>query len=270
MENNIKTLYTFSIDIEKEVEKSETVTVDGQTYDRKVKIKEKTPLRFALKKPSRNELEDARLFYGIEYNKAITDGFLTKGMMVNKYANTTGGIFSQNEAKELLHLLKHREALDLELKQASSVNASKETLDEITAKVLSISRQILEIELSNQSLFQHTAENKAKEKTITYMFYALSFVERGDKWAPLFEGDDESVGRRFALRQAKHFDLEDKEDPVLLQVRDRFLNLFAHYYEGLASTEEDFKRVEDELLSRIAGTLQLSAVEEQAVEQKTA
>lgn len=257
---DIKTLYSFTVEIEKQVDKVESVTVDGQTYDKKVKVTEKTPIKFALKKPSRREFEDARLFYGIEQNKAITNGFLTKGMMVNKYANTTGGIFSQNEAKELLSLFRQRESLDAELKQAASISAPEDVQNDLKSRLLAISRQILEIELSNQSLFQHTAENHAKEKTIAYMVYCFTYIDKNGKFVPYFEGDDEDPVKRFQLRQAQHFALEDKEDTLLLLVRDRLINLFAHYYEGVAVTEEDFKNIEVELKNQFtpkeeAGTI---------------
>lgn len=238
---NIKSLYTFSVNIEKEVEKIEKIEKDGQTIETKTKLKEPVPVRFSLKKPSRTELDEIRFHYASEYNKAITEGFLTKGMMVNKYANNTGGIFSQNEAKQLLQLFAKRETLDLELKQAASISAPKETQDDLSAQLLAVSRQILEIELSNQTLFQYTAENKAKEQTVAYMFYYLTYTEKNGTMVPYFEG------KNFAEKKANHYKLEDSEDTLLLLVRDRLINLFAHYYEGVASTEEDFKRVEDSL-----------------------
>jgi len=249
---NIRTLYTFTVELEKEIERSETVTVDGQTYDRKVKVKEKTPVKIALKKPGRQEFEDTRVFYGISQNKAITDGFLTKGMMVNKYANTTGGIFSQNEAKELLQLFKRRDLIDTELKQAAAIKAPEEIQADLKEKLLAISRQILEIELSNQSLFQHTAEYRAREQAISYMFYCFSYIERNGHWVPLFDADDEDPVKRFNLKRSQHFKMEDNEDQLLLLVRDRLLNLFAHYYEGAAGTAEDFKRVEEEFFNKFA------------------
>lgn len=250
---DIKLLYKFSVDIEKEVEKIQTVTVDGQTYDKKIKAVEKVPVFFGLRKPNREQFEDIRLFYGIQQNKAITEGFLTKGMMVNKYANTTGGIFNQEEAKELLKLLHTRQNVDDEFKQAVVINASEETKKELMGKLLNVNRQILEIELSNQSLFNHTAEYRAREKTITYMFYCFTYYEKDGKWIPFFSAnDDTDVMKRFALKQAQHFALEDKEDPLLLSVRERLLSLYAHYYEGAATKEEDFKNIEEQIQKQFA------------------
>jgi hypothetical protein len=240
----IKTLYTFTVFTEKEVEKIEKISENGQEYEKKTKVKEKVPTRFALKKPSRKELEDARMHYGIAYNDMITKGFLTKGMLVNKYANNTGGVFSENEAKDLYSLYKKQDLLRNELQQAAAISTAKDIQDELTAKLAAVSRQMFEIENSNNSLFQHTAENKAQEKTIAYMIYFFTFIERNGKFTPYFEGE------KFEQKEAFYFDLEEREDPVLVAARDRLLNLFTFYYLGLAEKEEDFKKVEDDLQKR--------------------
>lgn len=248
--SNIKTLYTFEAFVEKEVDKIETVTENGQTYDKKYKVKEKVPVKFALKKPSRREFEEARSHYGIEYNKAITDGYLTKGMLVNKYANTTGGVFSENEARDLFALYKKQDLLKVELQQAAAISAPKEIQDDLMIKLSAISRQMFEIENSNNALFQHTAENRAEERTITYMLYFFTYIDKGGKWVPYFEGQDEDTQKMFKMKEEFYFNLEDKEDPLTLSIRDRLLNLYVFYYRGLAETVADFEKAEAELKKR--------------------
>lgn len=254
MEDNIKILYKFEAFIEKEVDKIEKTTKDGQPVEIKTKVKEKVPVKFAIKKPSRKEFEDARLHYGIEYSKAITAGLLTKGMLVNKYANTTGGVFSETEAKDLFALYKRQEALKIELQQAASVGASTESQDDLTAKLTAVSRQMFEIENSNNSLFQHTAENKAEERTIAYMLYHLTFIEKNNRWSPFFEGEDDDTRKRFFLRESSYFAMEDKDDPLILAVRDRLINLYVFYYRGMAEKQEDFVQIEADLAKRFSDT----------------
>lgn len=248
--DNIKVLYTFEAFIEKEVEKIETSTKDGQSIEIKRRTKEKVPIKFAIKRPSRKEFEDARMFYGIEYSKAIINGFLTKGMLVNKYANTTGGVFSENEARDLFSLYKKQALLKTELQQAAATGATKEIQDELTVKLAAISRQMFEIENSNNSLFQHCAENKAEERTIQYMLYCFTYTERNGKWVQYFEGQDEDPIKMFKVKEAFYFSLEDKEDTLIIAIRDRLLQLYVFYYRGLAETAADFERIEADLKKR--------------------
>ncbi len=140
------------------------------------------------------------------------------------------------------------------MQQAAAVSAPEETQADLTAKLSAVSRQMFEIENSNNSLFQHTAENKAEERTIIYMFYFFTYTEKNGKWAPYFEGEDEDPQKKFKMKEEYYFNLEDREDQLIVSIRDRLLQLYSAYYRGFAETAEDFKRIEDNLQKRFEAT----------------
>ena len=69
----LKLLYQFTVDEEKEVEKetSRKNRKTGEVTITKKKVKEKVPVEVKIKKPSRRELEDAELQYTIEMSKCV-------------------------------------------------------------------------------------------------------------------------------------------------------------------------------------------------------
>ena len=96
-----KELYSFTIDEEKEVEKSHTRKNKKTGEETKVtkKVKEKVPVQFRIKRPSRRELEDGELEYSVEMSNCIKRGILTKAMLYKKYSDT-GGVWSEEDAQD--------------------------------------------------------------------------------------------------------------------------------------------------------------------------
>ena len=97
-----KELYAFTIDDEREVEKTHTRKNKKTGEETKVtkKVKEKVPVQFRIKRPSRRELEDGELEYSDEMSNCIKRGILTKAMLYKKYSDT-GGVWSEEDAQDL-------------------------------------------------------------------------------------------------------------------------------------------------------------------------
>ena len=76
---SFKELYTFTLDEEKEVEKSHTRKnkKTGEKTTVTKKVKEKVPIQVKLKRPSRRELEDAELEYSVEMSRCVKRVILT-------------------------------------------------------------------------------------------------------------------------------------------------------------------------------------------------
>ena len=102
-----KELYKFTIDEEKEVVKEHTRKnkKTGEETTVKKTVKEKVPVEVRLKRPSRKQLEDAELEYSVEMSRCVKRGILTKAMLYKKYSDT-GGVFSEEDAKDYGQLYK--------------------------------------------------------------------------------------------------------------------------------------------------------------------
>ena len=96
-----KELYSFTLDEEKEIEKTHTRKnkKTGEETTVTKKVKQKVPVQVKLKRPSRRELEDAELEYSVEMSKCVKRGILTKAMLFKKYSDT-GGVWTEDDAKD--------------------------------------------------------------------------------------------------------------------------------------------------------------------------
>ena len=102
-----KELYAFTLDEEKEIEKSHTRKNKKTGEETKVtkKVKEKIPVQIKLKRPSRRELEDAELEYSVEMSRCVKKGILTKAMLYKKYSDT-GGVWMRMMLKTTVNFIR--------------------------------------------------------------------------------------------------------------------------------------------------------------------
>ena len=141
-----KELYKFTIDEEKEVVKEHTRKnkKTGEETTVKKTVKEKVPVEVRLKRPSRKQLEDAELEYSVEMSRCVKRGILTKAMLYKKYSDT-GGVFSEEDAKDYGKL--YKEVLDFqnEYVRLDSVDKKtekqKERLEKIKDELASTKRK---------------------------------------------------------------------------------------------------------------------------------
>ena len=79
----MKEIYSFTVELEKEVEKAiEKTIIDKDTGEEKKvsvneKVIEKEPIRVILKEPNRRQIEEADMEYSIEMSQCVKRGILT-------------------------------------------------------------------------------------------------------------------------------------------------------------------------------------------------
>ena len=102
----MKEIYSFTVELEKEVEKAiEKTIIDKETGEEKKvsvneKVKEKEPVRIILKEPNRRQIEEADMEYSIEMSQCVKRGILTKAMLAKKYSDA-GGLMAERDAQKL-------------------------------------------------------------------------------------------------------------------------------------------------------------------------
>ena len=157
-----KELYAFTIDDEREVEKTHTRKnkKTGEETTVTKKVKETVPIQVRLKRPSRRELEDAELEYSVEMSRCVKRGILTKAMLYKKYSDT-GGMWSEDDAKDYGKL--YKEIFDIQNEYARLETVDKKTekqkkkIEDLKEQLASARRKIVDAESAMQSLFDHTA-----------------------------------------------------------------------------------------------------------------
>ena len=236
-----KELYSFTVDEEKEVEKTHTRTnkKTGEKTTVTKKVKEKTPVQVRVKRPSRRELEDAELEYSVEMSRCVKRGILTKAMLYKKYSDT-GGVFSEDDAKDYGRL--YKDILNLQndyirIDSAEKKTAKqKEKLEKIKDDLASTKRQMIEVESTMQSLFDHTADVKAQNRLLLWYTLMLTYVQREDDEdpTPYFNGDD------FEEKIENYYLKEDEASEFYERVVKKVTTILAFWFFNQASSPEEF------------------------------
>ena len=236
-----KELYTFTVDDEREVEKTHTrknKKTGAETTVTK-KVKETVPIQIRLKRPSRRELEDAELEYSVEMSRCVKRGILTKAMLYKKYSDT-GGVWSEDDAKDYGKL--YKEIFDIQNEYARLETVDKKTekqkkkIEDLKEQLASARRKIVDAESAMQSLFDHTADVKAQNRLLLWYTLMLTHIQKdeGADPVPYFNGLD------FDEKIEDYYLKEDVSDDFYLAVVKKVTTILAFWFFNQASTPDEF------------------------------
>lgn len=243
-----KQLYKFTIDkeVEKTVESSKKDKKTGEEIITKKKVTEKVPVEIKVKRPSRRELEEAELEYSVEMSRCVKRGILTKAMLAKKYSDT-GGIFSEEEAKNYTVLYKKLLDLQNEYIRLDSVDKKDEKqstkFEKIKEDIADTKRKIIEIESTFQSFFDHTADIKAQNRLLLWYAINLTYIQEQEDEDPVpyFTGDD------FEEKIENYYKKEESGDVFYMAVIKKISTIIAFWFFNQASKPEEF----DNLIERL-------------------
>jgi hypothetical protein len=244
----IKTLYKFSIDkeIEKVVETSKKDRKTGEEVTIKKTVKEPFPIEFQIKRPSRRELEEAELEYSVEMSRCVKKGILTKAMLAKKYSDT-GGIFSEDEAKNYTDL--YKQILDLQNEYIRLESADKKDpkqtkrFEVVKNNLASVKRKIIDIESNFQSFFDHTADVKAQNRLLLWYVINLTYImdDKLEDFVPYFEGES------FEDKLEDYYQKEESGDSFYFSAIKKASTILAFWFFNQASDPKDFDALIDKL-----------------------
>jgi hypothetical protein len=245
-----KELYTFTVfeDKEKTIEETTVNPESGEETIVKKKVIEKSPIKVVLKKPNRRQIEEADLEYSVEISRCIKKGILTKAMLAKKYSDT-GGLMSESESQKLVDLYKEIYELQSEnLRLDLSEDKSEEIIERQKALVeeLTVARkEIVDIESSYRSLFDHTADSKAQNKVLLWYIINLTFVKKelDESPKPLFKGKD------FEEKLQDFYSKEEEQAADYVKISKKLSTFFAFWFFNQASSKEDFEELDRKIES---------------------
>jgi len=233
----MKKLYEFAVTkVESVVKKDTTTNEKGEKVTTEKSVDEKVKHQFFLRKPTRSLYDEAELFYGIELSKGIKAGLLTKALLAKRYEND-GGSLSDGEIERYgnLYLDFYRRTDEYQkLLIKDEENLSEEDRDEMARleKELTESRSTLtQFEMEQQSLYEQTAEVRARNKTILWWILQLSYGDDNNAYFP---------GKTFEDRLAVYDELSEEEDIFINTVIQRLTYFVSFWFVGRASTQEEF------------------------------
>ena len=244
----MKKLYSFKIALEEEVVKQvekkvrrknkKTGKMEPVVKKSEETVVESTPVEVIIRQPARSLLEDGDMFYSIWLNKYIKMGLLTRTMLTKQYLDV-GGQFTAENKEEYSALM-----LDAFNKQTSIESLSalgkgitedqQERLNGYIQDLAVIRRSLTDFELLQNSLFEHTADNKARNKTVLWYILNLAwFHKEGEKEAEqLFKGVD------FEDKFNDYVEKEESDDPIYEQAIGELTSVITLWYMSGANNAE--------------------------------
>ena len=240
-----KWLYHFDVkkDTEKKVEEK-SKDKDGNEVTITKTVTEQEPTTFAIQKPNRRIYEDAELFYAVKLSEGIKAGLLTRAQLAKRYKND-GGPMSEPEkeryAEVYYQMLVKQEALEklkLNLEGKTEEERTKQA-SVLMADLIELQEEIQTFESQQTSLFDQTAENRAKNMTIMWWVLNLAHRKDGNDYVPVFgEGDYDS-------RLESYDEIEEKSEAFWTEVVKKLAYFTTFWYTNGITSEEEFKQVEN-------------------------
>lgn len=251
-------LYSFNVDIEREKEKEITKekkrknkeTGKMETVEETVirTVVEKIPVRIILRKPSRTQIEDGDMFYSIWLNKFIKMGLLTRAMLAKKQVDIGGTLNEDdkmNYARLYLQLFeKQQNIIRYSAKDQDEMSPDeKERLQSAVADLAVIRKQLADFEAAQASIFDHTADVKARNKTITWFLLHLAYRQEGEgetdavDQVPIFSGTD------YEEKYRSYQELDEAQDEIFLKCIDKLSTVATIWYMSGVQDQTDFDAV---------------------------
>jgi hypothetical protein len=249
--SKVKTKWLYRFNLQKTIMTEEDMTPvvgeGGEEIVQKKRVAKAVEFECALLKPSRKLFEDGELYYSVILSKYIQAGLLTKQLLAKRFQND-GGTISEDDkghyAKQY-SLLSQKEQqvkaiqIDIEMKHGEK----SDKLHELFLDMATIRKQLVEFEGSQSSLFDQTADHKAKNKAIMWWVLMLSYWkdEGTEKLVPVF-GDG-----TFEEREEIYDAIEDEVGEETTSKNAHFVDIikyFSYYtafwFSGQASDKASF------------------------------
>ena len=167
----MKKLYTFEqIKKEKVKEKETTENENGEKITVEKEVEKEVKRDFFVRRPNRKLYDDAELYYAVKLSEGIKAGLLTKALLEKRYEND-GGALSDPDIERWGSIYSdfyenQRELVELEDKKRSEEEEAR--LNELKDLLNSTRSALTNFEMSQQNLFEQTAEVRARNKTILW------------------------------------------------------------------------------------------------------
>lgn len=240
-----KWLHHFDVkkDVEKQVEekskndKGEDITITKT-------VTEQEPFTFSIRKPTRKLYEEAELFYAVKLSEGIKAGLLTRPLLAKRYKND-GGTMSEPEKERYAEvyyqmLIKQEELEKLKLNLEGKTEEERaRKASRLMADIIELQEEIQQFESQQSSLFDQTAENRAKNMTIMWWCLHLAHQKQGEDYTEVFGNGD------YDERLEVYDEIEDKSEPFWTEVVKKFAYFVTFWYLNGISSEEEFKQIEN-------------------------
>lgn len=264
--------FTLSKTVKEKVKKT-SKNDKGESVTTETEVEKDVQQQVFLRKPNRSLYDEAELFYGVKLSEGIKAGLLTRALLAKRFSND-GGVLSEDEKGRYadLYLKLYESQLDIDrlsgLAGADKSNENTETLDNLMRESADIRRELTDFEMAQSSLFEQTAENRARNKTILWWMLSLSYLENEEgKSEIVFSGDS------YEEKLAAYDELEESEEEFDVELLKKLVYYVSFWYVGKINTQEEFERLVAEnagIEQAVGEAVQKEMVEEELKEEEEA
>lgn len=228
----LKALHEF--DVVKKIKQEVTEETPEGKLVKTVEVEQ--PFTIILKKPRRDESEEAEFVHAQEYGRCFRAGLLTNAM-VNKRLEQDDYVKTQQEkaVKFTIQLEAFRTEYQSIKTQAAKAPEDEARLKELEEEWMIVQTSLQSLQDELNGMFNDTAETKARNKTIQWLTLNLTYLrdEAGNE-RPFFRGEG-------VEGKLKYLDtLNDLDDPFNEEVINRANFYITLWYMGKVSSPEDF------------------------------
>jgi len=170
---------------------------------------------------------------------------MTKTLLAKRFIND-GGTMSEAEKddyasayEDLTESENRVQRLQINLENLSEKEKSTKLKKELK-KALELRFSLQSIENEQSSLFDQTAENRAKNKTILWWVLYLSYTGEEDSFSPVFGENDSTYEEKID----KYDEYEDMDDLFWNESIRKLAYYISFWESGQADSEEDFATID--------------------------
>tara|TARA_R110000751_G_scaffold77108_1_gene155476 strand:- start:345 stop:1142 length:798 start_codon:yes stop_codon:yes gene_type:complete len=241
----MKRIYEFTVNKEETVkEESVEKKKDGTEVTTSKDVKKEIPYKFFLRRPTRSMTDEAELYYGVRLAEGIKAGLLTRALLEKRFEND-GGTRSDGENEEYKRIIEklqsfHREQskiLDIDLKKRTPVQ--KKRLKELDSEIKPTRRSLRDLQLVEDSLYEETAESRARNKVILWWMLHLAHIEEGEKETDFFGKGS------FEDRLERYDEIDEGEEFFEIVVARKFAYYVSFWFVGRPNTQKEFQEMID-------------------------
>ena len=264
----MKRLFEFTVNKKDKVTKTvKDINKDGQEIDAIKVVEEDVPYKFFIRKPNRRMLDEGDLQYGVALAEAIRAGMITRPLLSKRYTQD-GGILADFQTRALEDLTEdlrknYEEQEKIESKKKGEITEEEANrLEQLKKDVKPLSEILRRYNMAEESLFDDTAESRARNKAILWWIINLAYkVETEDGKEvekPFFSGKD------YDEKLDNYDEIMESEELFSAQVTTEFSYNISLWYYARPNSKGQF----EDMLKRISEEEEEESVEvEKAKEQ---
>ena len=264
----MKRLFEFTVNKKDKVTKTvKDINKDGQEIDAIKVVEEEVPYKFFIRKPNRRMLDEGDLQYGVALAEAIRAGMITRPLLSKRYTQD-GGILADFQTRALEDLTEdlrknYEEQEKIESKKKGEITEDEaDRLEQLKKDVKPLSEILRRYNMAEESLFDDTAESRARNKAILWWIINLAYkveTENGKEVEkPFFSGKD------YDEKLDNYDEIMESEELFSAQVTTEFSYNISLWYYARPNSKGQF----EDMLKRISEEEEEESVEvEKAKEQ---